>query len=392
MMRRTLVLGSCLAVALGATGCQDPVSAPAPAHVVPGAPRGEESAAPEDDAAGVDWEALTLPSSALLSDGDFADAARDAIDPADYVCTPSSPVLDWYRASVLNVRAQEPAIFTALLSLRATSLPMFDALYLQTDDTPQYFGYNGEYTHVLRKTERDAKRFWDIYSDDIQLIGMHGTMLQDAERVAATYQTVFRFPPALAAAFASRVGTAVRASQTLEGGNHPLFSFNAFALTTNGGPIPDKIVMGDGILAGYEAVGFGDVAPQAIYAHEFAHHIQFENGYFRDPYATAGDRAERTRYTELMADALSAYYLTHKRGATMNRKRVEQFLQVFFQIGDCGFRNPGHHGTPNQRMAAARFGFELAHQAHKQGHILSSAEAHARFVAAYPRLIAPDAR
>ena len=109
---------------------------------------------------------------------------------------------------------------------------------------------------------------------------------------------------------------------------------------------------GDGILAGYGAVGFGDVAPQAIYAHEFAHHIQNQNDYFNDPLATQGDPPEQTRYTELMADAYSAYYLTHKRGATMNRKRVEQFLQVFFQIGDCAFDNPGHHGTPNQRMAA----------------------------------------
>lgn len=53
-----------------------------------------------------------------------------------------------------------------------------------------------------------------------------------------------------------------------------------------------------------------------------------------------------------MADAMSASFLTHKRGAAMNRKRVEQFLEVFFQIGDCAFDNPGHHGTPNQRMAA----------------------------------------
>jgi hypothetical protein len=31
--------------------------------------------------------------------------------------------------------------------------------------------------------------------------------------------------------------------------------------------------MGDGVLAGYDAVGFADVAPQAVYAHEFARHI-----------------------------------------------------------------------------------------------------------------------
>jgi hypothetical protein len=75
----------------------------------------------------------------------------------------------------------------------------------------------------------------------------------------------------------------------------------------------------------------------------------------------------------------------------MNRKRVEQFLEVFFQVGDCAFVDPGHHGTPNQRMAAARFGFDVADQAHKQGHILTSEQFHDLFVAAYPQLIAPDA-
>ena len=42
-------------------------------------------------------------------------------------------------------------------------------------------------------------------------------------------------------------------------------------------------------------------------------------------------------------------------------------------------------------MAAARLGFNLADEAQKQGHILTSQEFHDRFVAAYPTLIAPDA-
>jgi hypothetical protein len=92
-----------------------------------------------------------------------------------------------------------------------------------------------------------------------------------------------------------------------------------------------------------------------------------------------------------MADAMAAYYLTHKRGGTMNRKRVEQFLEVFFQIGDCAFSNDGHHGTPNQRMAAAQLGFDVADQARKQGHILTSEQFHDLFVEAYPDLVAPDA-
>jgi predicted metalloprotease len=148
--------------------------------------------------------------------------------------------------------------------------------------------------------------------------------------------------------------------------------------------------MGDGILHAYEDLGLGDVAPQAIYAHEFAHHIQFLNGYFDDEIVADGDPAEMTRYTELMADALSAYYLSHKRGATMNQRRVVQFLEVFFEIGDCSFSSPGHHGTPNQRMAAAQFGFAIADATQKKGKVLTAEEFHDLFVAFYPTLIAPD--
>jgi hypothetical protein len=92
-----------------------------------------------------------------------------------------------------------------------------------------------------------------------------------------------------------------------------------------------------------------------------------------------------------MADAFAAYYLTHKRGAALNKKRVAQFLEVFFNVGDCAFDDPGHHGTPNQRMKAANFGFNLAHEAQKQGHILTADQFHAAFVRAYPGLVTPDA-
>jgi hypothetical protein len=290
---------------------------------------------------------------------------------------------------------KEPAIFDLLYNqLLADLIPTYEALYFQTEATPQYFGYNGEYTQVMQKTHTDTKRFWNIKSDDIQLLGMHGTMLQDVQRVAKTYQVVFGFKPADASAAAAAIRDAMLKSQTLNGGNHPLFSFNAFAFTTFGGGIPDKIVMGDGILAGYAALGFGDVAPQAIYAHEFGHHIQFENGYFDEAIPGTSRRvteAEKTRYTELMADAMSAYFLTHSQGLALNQKRVEQFLEVFFQIGDCAFSDPGHHGTPAQRMAAARFGFQVAAEAQKQGHILTSQEFHSRFVAMYTTLVAPDA-
>ena len=201
--------------------------------------------------------------------------------------------------------------------------------------------------------------------------------------------------PEEAAVYADFVRDQLLSAETLDGGDDPWFSMNAFAFSSPG--FQDRIVMGDGILEGFAEVGFGDVAPQAIYAHEFAHHIQYEKQYFTEvpPTYPGGPapttQAEFTRYTELMADAMAAYYLTHKRGAAMNKHRVAKFLSAFFQLGDCVFTSSGHHGTPLQRMRAAEFGFDIAAQAHKQGHILISTQFHDLFKSAYPILIAPDA-
>lgn len=383
-----------LAAALGMAACQDiqpdAITALAPLGITATL---SEVATPDQMVLRTDALHLT----GQASDLSFPDGGRRAINPGDYVCQASTPIGDWFDAQFGRVVEQEfNIIFPLVVNLAADQIPMLDALYFQTEDTPQYFGYNGEYTKVLQKTHRDTKRFWDIRSDDIQLIGMHGSMLLDQARVATVYENLFTsggrpIPPSLAAALALQVHDLVQRSRTLNGGNHPLFSFNAFAITTYGEFIPDKIVMGDGILDGYKQLGFGDVAPQAIYAHEFGHHIQFENGYEAISDGFPGGAPEQTRYTELMADAYSAYFLTHKRGGAMNKHRVAEFLEVFFQIGDCGFASSGHHGTQNQRMAAARFGFDVADQAQKQGHILTAEQFHALFVAKYPVLVAPDA-
>jgi hypothetical protein len=382
-MRHKIWLGSCLVVAFTATACQDQITE-APVEVI-------QRQANLTAAVTPDRSQLNLP--AILRNVDLT--TTPAINPNDYVCVASTPVQDFYLTSAFDIIDNEPAVFNTLYNVYwADLLPTYEALYVATTATPQYFGYNGEYTHIMVKAERYIKRFWDIPSGGIQVIGMHGSMLLDSARVAAFWQTfraITGLPIANAAQAASVIRNTVLQSTTVDGGNHPLFSFNAFAISAPGF-IPDKIVMGDGILAGYESLGFGDVAAQGIFAHEFGHHIQFANDYFEnDVHATTGTAAERTRYTELMADAYAAYWLTHKRGAALNQKRVEQFLEVFYQIGDCGFTSSGHHGTQNQRMRAAQFGFDIADQAHKQGHIMSSEAFHALFVAEYPTLIAPDA-
>jgi hypothetical protein len=380
-MRRNVLLTAWLAVALGTTACQDreqPNEMTAPAVGTAELKRSDFKRNPNR---------LKLPASVRVSD--LRDPSRAVVPTA---CSDDTPVLNYFLERAFQIPL--PTLFL-LIDRWADLVPTYEALIFQTEATPQFFGYNGEYTRRMAKTEKDVKRFWDIESDDIQVLAMHGTVLADPSRTVPTYTSdVFLgLDNATAQTWASEVQSVMLTEPAVNGGNHPLFTFNAFAISAPELGIPDKIVMGDGILDGYKAVGFDDVALPAVFAHEFAHHIQFQRNYFdelppgADP-ATV-DQAERTRYTELMADALAAYYLTHSRGASMNRKRVEQFLQVFFQIGDCQFTSSGHHGTPIQRMRAAQFGFDVADQAQKQGHILTSDQFHDLFVAEYTTFVAP---
>jgi hypothetical protein len=390
-MTRSLLYGLCLAVALGTVGCQD--QKPDPTAPSTGPELARKATAPPK----VDRKHIKLSPALLkrLKDQQLGTVARRAINPDDFVCT-STPLIDYLNGTIDESIATEPDVFFTLIGLAADIIPTIDAIVFETEATPQFFGYTGEYNHRLTKTERDVKRFWDIASANIQLVGMHGTMLLDVNRVARIYEIFFvnddgsPITHAQALFLAGIVRSTLLASQTMDRGNYPLFSFNAFAVAGDASS-PDKIVMGDGVLESYKAIGFDDVAPQAVYAHEFGHHVQFQKGYFNDRLATTGDAAEQTRYTELMADAFGAYYLTHKRGAALNRKRVAQFLQVYFNVGDCAFDNPDHHGTPNQRMRAATFGFDVADQAQKQGHILTADQFHALFLAAYSSFVAPDA-
>jgi hypothetical protein len=400
-MQRNVLVASCLALALATVGCENQTPEP----LAPTKPSLQPAGRQAFTDLALKRGLVRVPIEGRLSDRYLTDFSARVIDPDDYSCQIDSPVFDWFNAEFDETIARDfPEIFRLIVEFGADQVPFVEALLLMDESYPdaQEFGYDGAFTNVMRRTERDVKRFWDVPSDDILLLAMKGTMLQDEERVATIFQNFFldgdetpEITPEEAAEYAATVRQLLNQAETLDGGDDPIFSFNAFAFSAPG--LPDRIVMGDGILEGYQAVGFGDVAPQAIYAHEFAHHIQYENEYFDEVPPTYPDgpvadtQAEFTRYTELMADAMAAYYLTHSRGAAMNKHRVARFLSAFFQIGDCAFENPGHHGTPAQRMRAAEFGFDIAAAAQKQGQILTSEQFHDLFVDEYPVLIAPDA-
>lgn len=309
------------------------------------------------------------------------------INPDEHVCGPTD--LDAFLA---GLRADLTEADLAFLDQSpALDIPTVDALLFGTAADPDY-AVRADYRRLLTRTFRDAQRFWDIDSSDIQLTGMHGDMLQDTFRVARVLRVAFGRTAEEARAEAREIARTVAASPGLDGGNNPLFTLNAFAFSAEVDPnplvadVPDKIVFGDGMLDALEFMGIGNVGSRVVLAHEFGHHVQFEDGLLD----SALPAPEATRRIELMADVFGTYFATHARGLALNAKRVLQAQRAFFAVGDCAFDNPAHHGTPAQRERTSRWAANLANSARPQGHILPSLALAARFEARLPRLVAPD--
>jgi hypothetical protein len=301
-------------------------------------------------------------------------------------------LLDTYIDQLLAEMTDEQFAFLVAHQDTLFNVPTYDALFFGTPNDPDYALES--HAQQIRNTFRDLRRFWNIKSADIQLIAMHGDVLLDAARIARTLTAMVAtgqldpMTPAEIQAEAATVAGFMQAQGDFY--DNPLWTFNAFAFSGEGEPdpfiaaLPDKIVMGDGFIDAYDAIGLGDVGIRVILAHEFAHHVQFELGVFE---TGPTDPAEATRRTELMADAMAAYYGTHKKGLALNKKRVADALLSFYTVGDCQFDSPGHHGTPLQRERAADWGADLAAAAKPRSYVLSPATFVELFDEALPQII-----
>ncbi|GGK60106.1 hypothetical protein [Ornithinimicrobium pekingense] len=310
-----------------------------------------------------------------------------AIDGSQYECS-DTELMGWLDGQL----ADWDLVDILILSLTgALDWPTYDALLFQPDG-PQHYGVDGEHTKELEKTFRTLTAFWDVDGSDIRMGAMHGSVIQDDARMVRLLTFLYGYTPEEAQELTDLIQDYLQQDK-FAGGDHPLFSFNAFAYSEEGAPpeaqlgIGDKIIMGDGILEGMGAIGLGDVAPRGILAHEYGHQVQFELGLFDDH---AGD-AEATRETELEADALAGYYLSHPRGERLRNQRVDAFVRSFGEVGDCSFASDGHHGTPNQRSASAAWADELANAKGAKGHVLPAGTVSDRFRAVLPEILAPDA-
>lgn len=333
------------------------------------------------------------------------EAIARAIDPGDYICDANTDFNVWLGETVSEI---DPGTLFLLDFFSALDWPAYYSLLFDNDASNDYIGVNGEYTRELIKRHRDNQLFWDVPTDDILLLGMHGAIISDDSKMVPFVQFFFGIPdPAFAQIIVDVVqglieggevdlspfGGSVYLAPGVPGGyDNPLFTLNAFAFSDEGveiipgfGLLPDKLVMGEGVLEAYGDIGLGTNAPDFIHAHEFAHHVQYELETF------GPNEPEETRRTELMADAFGAYYSSHARGAAFQVKRFSDVMTAAYEIGDCSFTSPGHHGTPNQRETAAMWGGSVASSARKQGYINPAELMLDLFEAELPYLVAPDA-
>lgn len=287
-------------------------------------------------------------------------------------CEDTSPSSTWL---LKQVSGWSKGAIGIILNEEAAKLAIFVSIFSENSSENQSFGPNGEYTAQLTKTFKSLQRFSDIKSDKILLVAAHGSALQDRNKVLTVYKAEYGYSDEKANYYADSLATLFKTYPEYLNGSHPLFTFNGYAHQEKNypavGQIQDKIVFGDALLQAFDALGYGDIAPQAILAHEFAHHFQYDLGIkdYGIPLTPAGNRR-----TELMADAYAAYFLTHAQGAALQHKSVQRAAEVFANLGDCLFDKELHHGTPTQRRVATEWGYNLASNPDNQGRIIGSRE------------------
>jgi hypothetical protein len=115
----------------------------------------------------------------------------------------------------------------------------------------------------------------------------------------------------------------------------------------------------------------GDGAPiSGVLAHEWGHQIQFTYGWFTSNEPTS-------RPIELEADAFSGFYMAL--GESYSWGSIDNYFSAVTSFGDYNFNNPSHHGTPEERLAAAQLGFQTAYDAIMTGTPLSYDDLHTVF-------------
>ncbi|MFE7108281.1 hypothetical protein ACFU98_23495 [Streptomyces sp. NPDC057575] len=341
----------------------------------------------------------------------LADAGVDnewtsgAIDPGGYECS-TTDFREWARGQVAQIDPDSWDWYqNGFLGMSPDLLVQYWALMkAPTNPHDTALGPDGANTNELARTFTNLQRFWDVDTSNVGLVSLDGKVLgpdASADR-QYVYDGLSKISPlgSLFLEIGVEGGLGGGRLNGFPGGvDNPMFSLNAFAidpahagdseemLDTLG--ITRRVAMGQGILQMWNELGLGRVGGRAVLAHEFGHQVQYSDNLFETDIT---DEAEATRRTELMADAFGTYFTVHKRGESLNKAYTLQDLQTFYNVGDCSFSSPGHHGTPNQRYRSSAWAADLVRSDDNQGHILPSLTVADSFEKVLPEIVAPDAR
>ncbi len=277
------------------------------------------------------------------------------------VCT--SPLVQWTTKKVLDMGYN---VYRTLYDNKILQMSFIYKHYVDKKEGTEFF-MSDRQTNELQSRHRDTISFWEsadidnsIMVNNILLLSMHGSSLKDKNNLIPTIMHIFDFDDmSEILAFATEVQDLIK---NLPGGyENPLLTMNAIATSSNDASssnVKDSIIIGDGVLQFLNDSGLESSGPDFVHAHEFGHHVQFQIDMTVPPGSTYANNDQRN---ELMADALSGYFLGHDEGGNMHPEEIRTFHQTAFSTGDCSVEdNDDHHGTPLQRQCAAIWGASLA--------------------------------
>ena len=230
-----------------------------------------------------------------------------------------------------------------------------------TPSSQEYFGLDGQHTEEIQLIHDQAQEFWSDsgVDDDIRILCAHGSDLADRhEKLLPTLEILFGDSYNEEYTIHNHATDIQDLILRLPGGyNFPLLTFNAFATEQVAKDDFPAIIIGDGYFEFQDSVGLSSEGPEYALTHEHAHHLQFALGVHEEEEV---DPTQVTRRQELLADALSAYFLAHDMGGDMDPEEILNVHTVAYSVGDCAEDHDGHHGTPRQRWCATHWGATLA--------------------------------
>jgi hypothetical protein len=118
-------------------------------------------------------------------------------------------------------------------------------------------------------------------------------------------------------------------------------------------PTDDAIYLGEGF-AQQILQGTGDFGVAYVLAHEYAHNVQQELGWY-----SAARQLNSVKPFELQADCMAgAWGNSVYRAGQLQPGDVQEAQRTAYAVGDFDLNNPQHHGTPEERLNAWVLGFE----------------------------------